>query len=123
MGHGVGAVVGKSEKSVSNSEGFRNLLRLAMKGERRFSQGIVPNFNVGPLNSISKAPSDCLQKGFLGCKTRCIALGRSRSSLTPQDLFLGEDTLEKGVPPAVHDPLDPIHVDDVNAASHYHKKV
>nr|MBP1709000.1 hypothetical protein [Deltaproteobacteria bacterium] len=123
MGHGVRAVVGKGEESFSNSEGFRNVLRLAVEGERRFSQSIVSNLNVRPLDSISKAPSDGLQKGLFGRKTRRVAFGRSRSFLTPHDFFLGEDPAEKMVPPSVHHPFDPIHIDDVNAASQDHSHV
>jgi hypothetical protein len=120
MGHGVRAVVGKGEKRCSDSEGFQNLLCLATEGERGFSQSVVPNLNVGPLNSIPEAPSYRFQKSFFGCETGCIALGRSRSFLTPQDFFLSEDAAEKVVSPTVHHPFDPVHIHNVDACSHNH---
>jgi hypothetical protein len=120
MGHGVRAIVGKGEERLSDSEGFQNLFCLTMERERGFPQNIVPNLNVGPLNSISKAPSYCFQKSLFGCKTGCIALGRSRSFLTPEDFFLGEDPVEEVVSPTVHHPFDPFNIHDVDACSQNH---
>ena len=112
--------MGEGEESVSDSEGFQDLLCLSVNRERGPSDGIVPNLNIDPPYFISQAPANRLQKGLFCGKSDRITLGRPRSPLAPKNLLPGEDPAEKVVPPPFHNLLNPLNVHDVNADPNNH---
>ena len=106
MGHGIGSVVGKGEKSILNSEGFTNLLCLSIEKEDGFSQRIILHFNIRPLNTISKPPSNGFEESLLSCESDSKAFGRSGPLPTVNDFFLCEDPTEEKVSPTSYQALD-----------------
>jgi hypothetical protein len=120
MRHGIGSVVGKGEKSLLNSEILENLLCLSMKGERRFPHGIVLYFDIRPLNTVSKPPSNGFEKSLFCGESDGKTLRGPGPSLAPEDLFLCKHAIEKEVSPASHQMLDPIYIHDINACSNDH---
>jgi hypothetical protein len=123
MGHGIGSVVGKGEKSLFNSEGFVNLLCLSMEGEHGFSHGIVLHFDIRPLDAISKSPSDGFEERLFCRKSNGKTFRRAGPALTPGDLFLCKDPTQKKISPAGHQTLDPINVHNVNTRSDDHLQI
>jgi hypothetical protein len=122
MRHGVGSLVGKSEKNLRDSLGFKDLLCLSLEGEERFSQGVVFHFNVCPLDAVSKAPSDGFEKSLLGRKPAGETLGRTSPSLTPKDFFLCKNPAEKEISPTRDQPPDSFDIDDVDTRSNDHNQ-
>jgi len=120
MGHGVGLVVGKGEKSFLNSEGLKNLSRLPMEGEQGLSQGVVLHFNIRPLNTVSKPPSYGFEESLLCCKPGGKAFRGPGPLLTPIDLVLCKDPRKKEISPAGHETLNTTTVDNINTRSYDH---
>ncbi len=120
MRHGVGSLVGKSEKGPRDSLDIEYLFCPPVEREERFSQGVVLHFNVRPPDSVSKAPANGLEKGLFGRKPDGKTLGRMSPSLTPKDFFLCEDPAEEEISPTRDHALDPVNIDDVNARSNDH---
>src|SRR4030043_977860 len=120
MGHGVGSVVGKGEKSLFDSEGFENILCLSMEGERRFPHGIVLHFDIRPLNTVSKPPSDGFEKSLFCRKSSGKAFRGPSSLLTPNNFFLGKNPTEKEISPSSHHTFDPINIHNINTNSNNH---
>src|SRR4030043_716453 len=120
MGHGVGSVVGKGEKSLFDSEGFENLLCLSMEGERWFPHGIILHFDIRPLNTVSKPPSNGFEKRLFCRKSSGKAFRGTGSPLTPNDLFLGKNPTEKEISPSSHDTFDPINIHNIDTCSNNH---
>jgi len=120
MGHGIGSVVGKGEKSLFNSEGFIDLLCLSMEGEHGFSHGIILHFDIRPLDAVSKTPSDGFEESLFCRKSDGEALRRAGPVLTPGDLFLCKDPAQKKIPPAGHQMLDSIDIHNINTRSDNH---
>src|SRR4030042_850651 len=120
MGHGVGPVVGKGEKSIFNSEGFTDLLCFSMEGEQRFSHRIVLHFDIDPLDSVSKPPTNGLEESLFGCKPNGKTFRRPSPFLAPDNLLLCKDSTKKEVSPTGHHPFDPFNIDNVDAGSNDH---
>jgi hypothetical protein len=121
MGHGVGSLVGESEKSLFDSLGFENLLGLSMEGEERSPERIILHFDIRPLDTLAKAHSNGFEKGLLGCKSSGEAFGGAGSVLTPDDFSLGKEPTQEEVSPTSHHTFDPFNTDDVDAISNNHK--
>src|SRR5271157_2275254 len=102
MGHGIGSIVGKGEKSLFNAEGFISLLCLSMEGEHGFSHGIVLHFDIRPLDTVPEPPSDGFEEGLFCRKSDGEAFSRAGLALTPGDLFLCKDSTQKKISPTAH---------------------
>jgi hypothetical protein len=123
MSHGVRSLVGESEESLFDSLGFEDLLCLSMAGEERFPQGIILYFDICPLDTISKAPSNSFEKGLLGCKPNGKTFGGASPFLTPDDFSLCKDPSKEEISPTGHYTFDPFNIHDVNTRAENHLKI
>ena len=103
--------------------GFEDLLCLPMEGEERFPQGIILHFDIRPLDTISKAPSNGFEKGLLGCKPNGKTFGGAGPLLTPDDFSLCKDPTKEEVSPTSHHTFDPFDIHDVDTGSNDHFKI
>src|SRR4030042_1433712 len=120
MSHGVESLVGESEKSLCDSLDFEDLLCLSIEGEERFPQGVVLHFDIRPLDAISKSPSNCFEKGLLGCEPNGKTFGGAGPFLTPDDFSLRKDPTKEEVSPTSHHTFDPFDIHNVEANANTH---
>jgi hypothetical protein len=91
-----------------------------MEGEHGFSQGIVLHFDIRPLDTVSKPPSDGFKESLFCREPDGKTFGWPGPLLAPDDLFLCKDPTKKKVSPASHQMLDPINIHNINTRSNNH---
>jgi hypothetical protein len=91
-----------------------------MEGEQGFPQGVVLYLDIRPLNTVSKPPSNGLEKSLLCCEPDGKAFRGPRPLLAPINLFLCKNPTEKEVPPASHQAFNPTNIDDINTCANDH---